>query len=383
MTRALAQVACITACLLAVVLASGHAEPVGTAFTYQGKLTDSSGNPVSGTRDMTFKLFGAPTDGNQIGTTVTKTGVAVAGGLFTLQLDFGPGAFSGEKRWLDTAIGGETISPRVELATPPGPLQMQVSELVNQGYVSGIVSVSHGVTDCTQVDRDGQLECYQRTLADLAVVTGHPVNLILTYYPTEGDPIWREVTIEKIPRSPALTAKAFDVRIRIISPSGGIPDDLFVSPDDPVLQPPSGEFGSQGLRKVTLVNDSLVQMALSESAGVPDIMPVTNVTRGVIIGAHIEPYLTGAREVELQVRFTTVGDISATYIVAVTNCGPSVEPVMPRVVTIPPQEEQTLSFTLRATSPFSETNTCTLKLKSANGKEWDSVRVLFPAPTGP
>src|SRR5262244_1007326 len=62
-----------------------------TAFTYQGKLTDS-GNPANGNFDMQFKLFDTVTvgTGTQQGTTVTVSNVAVTAGLFTVQIDFGP-----------------------------------------------------------------------------------------------------------------------------------------------------------------------------------------------------------------------------------------------------------------------------------------------------
>ena len=46
--------------------AAGPAAAVGTAFTYQGRLSDSSG-PVNGTCDFRFRLFDAASDGNQVG----------------------------------------------------------------------------------------------------------------------------------------------------------------------------------------------------------------------------------------------------------------------------------------------------------------------------
>jgi hypothetical protein len=98
------------------------AEGLGSAFTYQGKLTDSAGQPVAnGSYSMTFKLFDdadpAPPE-NQIGSTVTKT-VSVSGGLFTTDLDFGAAAFgAGEARWLQTTVGTETL-PRVRINAAP------------------------------------------------------------------------------------------------------------------------------------------------------------------------------------------------------------------------------------------------------------------------
>jgi len=54
-----------------------------TAFTYQGKLTDSAGVPLTGSYDMTFKLYDAATAGAQVGSTVTLTGVNVSAGSMT------------------------------------------------------------------------------------------------------------------------------------------------------------------------------------------------------------------------------------------------------------------------------------------------------------
>ena len=72
---------------------------MGTAFTYQGRLTDAIG-PVTGTCDLTFDLYsqagsGSPPTGGMLLGTDSKSGVEVSEGLFTVQLDFGTGAFYG------------------------------------------------------------------------------------------------------------------------------------------------------------------------------------------------------------------------------------------------------------------------------------------------
>ena len=91
-----------------------------TAFTYQGKLTDSAGVPLTGSYDMTFKLYDAATAGAQVGSTVTLTGVNVSAGLFSVGLDFGASPFaSGAARWLETAVAGTVLSPRVALGASP------------------------------------------------------------------------------------------------------------------------------------------------------------------------------------------------------------------------------------------------------------------------
>ena len=50
---------------------------VGSSFTYQGRLTDSStGDPVAGPCDFQFSLWNASVSGSQIGSTQTKTSTA-------------------------------------------------------------------------------------------------------------------------------------------------------------------------------------------------------------------------------------------------------------------------------------------------------------------
>jgi hypothetical protein len=100
------------------------AQPLGTDFTYQGQLT-LSGVPVNNTCDFQFSLFDEATLGAQVGTTQSNNVVSVANGLFAVLLDFGPGAFNGQARWLETSVrcptGGSftTLLPRQALTATP------------------------------------------------------------------------------------------------------------------------------------------------------------------------------------------------------------------------------------------------------------------------
>jgi trimeric autotransporter adhesin len=100
------------------------AQPVGTAFTYQGRLTDG-GNPASGAYDLQLALFDAASGGAQVGATVARDDVAVTSGLFTVGLDFGP-VFTGNKRWLEIRVrpgastgAYTTLAGRQELTPSP------------------------------------------------------------------------------------------------------------------------------------------------------------------------------------------------------------------------------------------------------------------------
>lgn len=74
----------------------------GTAFTYQGRLSDSS-NPANGNYDFRFRLALDPQGNNYAGSPVLTNGVPVSSGLFTVSLDFGS-VFTGSNYWLEVDV---------------------------------------------------------------------------------------------------------------------------------------------------------------------------------------------------------------------------------------------------------------------------------------
>ena len=99
--------------------------PLGTAFTYQGQLKEA-GIPTDGEYNFIFRLFDAGIGGAQVGGDVQVDEWPVSDGLFTVQLDFGAGVFSGDALWLEVSVrisggGGEftTLSPRQPMAPAP------------------------------------------------------------------------------------------------------------------------------------------------------------------------------------------------------------------------------------------------------------------------
>lgn len=95
-----------------------------TAFTYQGRLTDT-GLAANGNYDFQFALYDSLTSGNQIGSTSAQSGVAVSDGVFTVQLDFGANAFPGAARYLEIRVqpaggnGFTTLAPRQQITSTP------------------------------------------------------------------------------------------------------------------------------------------------------------------------------------------------------------------------------------------------------------------------
>jgi hypothetical protein len=113
-------------CLSTLLLFGASVYAQTTAFTYQGRLTDSNAN-TSGTFEMRFKLFDALTGGAQQPqpTPVTlefsvanSNAITVTNGIFTVLLDFGPGVFTGAGRWLEIEVRNTTGPPAFTLLAP-------------------------------------------------------------------------------------------------------------------------------------------------------------------------------------------------------------------------------------------------------------------------
>ena len=102
-------------------------EPMGTAFTYHGRLIQSAcGQPtLNGLYDLRVRLYDALADGALQGPELTRT-VPVTNGLFMTTLDFGSGVFAGDARWLELEVRTNNpaepfvlLGPRQELKPTP------------------------------------------------------------------------------------------------------------------------------------------------------------------------------------------------------------------------------------------------------------------------
>lgn len=160
-------------CALQVALDSHLvAAPLGTAFTYQGRLNDGT-NPAQGDYDLRFAIYDAASSGTQVGAALTNAATPVANGLFTVTLDFGAGVFSGNARWLEIAVrpasGGAftSLTPRQPLAPAPHALYaptagtaatatsaqaVSVNAVTSAGIASGqVVKSLNGLKDAVRL----------------------------------------------------------------------------------------------------------------------------------------------------------------------------------------------------------------------------------------
>ncbi len=129
------------ACLLVSSVLTAISQ--GTAFTYQGRLTDNGATPA-GNYDLRFAIYDAPFAGGVVGGTLTNSAVPVNNGLFAVTLDFGTGIFTGADRWLEIGVRTNgnsaftTLSPRQKLtATPYAITAGSVTGIVPSGGVMG------------------------------------------------------------------------------------------------------------------------------------------------------------------------------------------------------------------------------------------------------
>jgi len=113
---------------MVAVLMAGHSmvsaqTPMGTAFKYQGRLTDG-GSPANGLYDFEFTLYDSM--GFPAGSPTLVNDHDVSNGLFSATLDFGSTPFQGGAMFLEIAVRPgpssdpyTTLSPRQELTPTP------------------------------------------------------------------------------------------------------------------------------------------------------------------------------------------------------------------------------------------------------------------------
>ena len=128
-----------------------------TAFSYQG-LLNSTGSPASGNHDFEFALFDAAAAGSQLGVTLTRSGVAVAEGVFSVTLDFGS-QFPGANRFLEIRVrpsgGGAftTLGPRQQLNSAP--YSINAAQLGGVAASQYVVSGASAINAATQFNIGG------------------------------------------------------------------------------------------------------------------------------------------------------------------------------------------------------------------------------------
>lgn len=148
-------------CLLSliIVLFSGLLVATGAAsgpglINYQGLLKDSSGDPLTGTVSVTFKIYDAAT-GDNILWQETHTDVSVSDGQLSVILgqgtppaEIGDEVFESAERWLGVTIGGDPeITPRTRLVSVPYSHRVNTVEGAEAGVINGVLEIGTSSKD--------------------------------------------------------------------------------------------------------------------------------------------------------------------------------------------------------------------------------------------
>jgi hypothetical protein len=118
--------------LVALLAWGGPAGAVDTAdIGFQGRLVDASGDPLEGTVSLEIGIWSAASGGSRV-FAERHLLVPLREGVFSLligtgdllsQDPLGPETFSEPERWLEVAVGGQTLSPRQPIASVPYAMQ--------------------------------------------------------------------------------------------------------------------------------------------------------------------------------------------------------------------------------------------------------------------
>ncbi len=158
--------------VLVLSLSVMAAASMGTAFTYQGRLTDAN-LVADGQYDFKFQLYDMATDGNQIAGDVTIGEVEVVDGYFTAQPDFGSSAFTGDARWLAIGIRPgvledpndyNDLTPRQEVTPTP--------YAIYAGAVAGGITgsgTSNRIARFTSASTIGDSQVYQNGQGNIGI----------------------------------------------------------------------------------------------------------------------------------------------------------------------------------------------------------------------
>ena len=134
--------------IFAPAATAGLSEDQSNAFTYQGELWDD-GNRASGQFDLRFSLFDGPTGDTTLAAALVFPDQSVAGGVFSVLLNFGEVIRNGGEQWLEIGLrrSGEQdfliLSPRQRLRAVP---RARVAAVAGPAAVTSQAIVTRGVS---------------------------------------------------------------------------------------------------------------------------------------------------------------------------------------------------------------------------------------------
>jgi len=114
------------------------AAPVSQSITYQGKLTNAAGSPLTGTYSVTFIIYD---DGGTALSTDTHS-VTATNGLFTTPIAVNQQFFEGKRLWLGIKVGTDPeMTPRQEIRPVPFALSLRPGAILHGSDNTPVLTV--------------------------------------------------------------------------------------------------------------------------------------------------------------------------------------------------------------------------------------------------
>lgn len=174
----------ITAVILLALCLTAQAE-VPHTFNYQGKLTDSGGDPITGTVELKFAIY-ADNLGNDLLWKETHSTVEVVDGLFTVSLGsiatIGPTVLDGSMRWLGVVVEGDLLMPLTPIISSMYAYRSEVSDTAAYADIANKADVCDEAEHADYAD-DTDHAVYADTAAYVTstAANGWTVNGTVTY----------------------------------------------------------------------------------------------------------------------------------------------------------------------------------------------------------
>jgi hypothetical protein len=127
-------------------------------FWFQGFIANSTtGDPINATYNIVARLYGVPSGGAAIWGPETHTGVSIVNGWFNIEIGSVIGGlpdFGSPPYYLQLAVNGETLTPRMKLASVPTALRADAPDLPFVGSYSGTGEDALWIEDTNTLDYD-------------------------------------------------------------------------------------------------------------------------------------------------------------------------------------------------------------------------------------
>ncbi|MFA5840500.1 MAG: hypothetical protein WC890_07655, partial [Candidatus Margulisiibacteriota bacterium] len=123
--------------LFTVILTSLCFSSIPPKLSYEGRLTDTSGNPITTTKTIEIKIYDSTSGGNLIFGPESFSVTPDNQGVFSLIIgetrSISTEVFNGANRYLEIAVGGETLSPRTQIVSVGYANRAAVADRAEQG----------------------------------------------------------------------------------------------------------------------------------------------------------------------------------------------------------------------------------------------------------